>query len=107
MRRRRVPPLPADLVVRPLHVGGEELLVFSWRLGERPSLPDEPTLTPAERAVGELLLDGRSDAAIAAERGTSVRTVSKQAASLYRKLGVSSRRELWARCTTGAHRGRT
>jgi DNA-binding CsgD family transcriptional regulator len=53
-------------------------------------------LTPAEREVLALLLDGRSNAEIAIERRTSVRTVANQVAALFRKLGVSSRRELVA-----------
>lgn len=88
---------PPGLVVRPLDTGDEVLWVFSWAL-DAPRLPDAPVLTASERAVGQLLLEGLSDAAIAARRGTSVRTVSKQVSSVYRKLGVSSRRELWARC---------
>ena len=43
------------------------------------------------------LLDGRSYAAIARRRRRSVSTVSKQAGSAFRKLGVSSRGELAAR----------
>ncbi len=79
-----------------MRVGGEELIVLSWPDAQA-SLPDAPNLTPAERDVGRLLLEGCSDAEVASVRKTSVRTVGKQVASLYRKLGISSRRELWAR----------
>lgn len=61
---------------------------------------DEPSrnavadLTPAERAAIHGALAGRSNADIAASRGTSVHTVANQLASAYRKLQVGSRREL-------------
>lgn len=53
-------------------------------------------LSDAERAVVTGILGGKRIAAIAHERGTSPRTVSNQLASVYRKLGVSSRREVIA-----------
>jgi DNA-binding NarL/FixJ family response regulator len=54
------------------------------------------TLSHAERSIINGLLGGMCIAAIARERGTSSRTVANQVASSYRKLGVSSRRELLA-----------
>jgi DNA-binding CsgD family transcriptional regulator len=53
-------------------------------------------LSEAERSIVTGLLGGKRVAAIALERGTSPRTVSNQIASAYRKLGVSSRREVIA-----------
>lgn len=53
-------------------------------------------LTPAEQAVLICLLAGWSSHTIAARRGTCVRTVVNQIASLYKKLRVSSRVELVA-----------
>lgn len=55
-----------------------------------------PSLSHAERAIINGLLGGKCLAAIARERGTSLRTVANQVANSYRKLGVSSRRELLA-----------
>ncbi len=75
-------------------------------LGEAPQcwvvLPVEargldPRLTSAERQVVAGVLNGRTNAAIASARRTSRRTVANQLASIYRKLGVSSRWELAAR----------
>lgn len=54
-------------------------------------------MSPAEREVVAALLSGRRIAAIARARGTSPWTVARQAASIYRKLAVTSRRELVAR----------
>jgi DNA-binding CsgD family transcriptional regulator len=53
-------------------------------------------LSRAERTVIAGLAADKPTAAIARERGSSVRTVMNQIASAYRKLGVSSRRELLA-----------
>jgi DNA-binding CsgD family transcriptional regulator len=53
-------------------------------------------LSPAEREVARLVLAGRSNEEIAAERGTSVYTVGNQISSMLRKLGVASRFELIA-----------
>ena len=54
-------------------------------------------LTAAERAVVELTLSGLSNVAIASKRQCSPRTVANQLAVAYKKLGISSRRELRAR----------
>lgn len=59
-------------------------------------------LTTAEEEVLVLLLAGRDNASISAERGTSPRTTANQVASIFRKLGVASRAELAARITTRA-----
>jgi DNA-binding NarL/FixJ family response regulator len=67
--------------------------VFSFPLPP-PALP--PGLSEAERAVALDLLEGRSNAAIAAARRSSVRTVANQVASLFKKLGVHSRSQLVA-----------
>jgi DNA-binding CsgD family transcriptional regulator len=51
-------------------------------------------LSPAEREVVLAVLDGASNTAIAQRRGTSERTVANQLASIFRKLGASSRLDL-------------
>jgi len=53
-------------------------------------------LTPREASVLELLQKGRSNAEIANELSIGVETVRTHASNVYRKLGVSSRRELAA-----------
>jgi DNA-binding NarL/FixJ family response regulator len=55
-----------------------------------------PHLSDAERAIVTSIVGGKRAGAIARERGTSPRTVRNQLASMYRKLGVSSRREVLA-----------
>jgi DNA-binding NarL/FixJ family response regulator len=61
-----------------------------------PAAPSLSSLSGAERAIVAGILSDNPIAAIARERGTSPRTVAHQIASTYRKLGVSSRRELLA-----------
>ncbi|HXX66665.1 MAG TPA: helix-turn-helix transcriptional regulator [Polyangiaceae bacterium] len=51
-------------------------------------------LTPAEREVAALAAIGWTNLAIARFRGTAVRTVANQMASILRKQGVGSRYEL-------------
>src|SRR6478736_967050 len=53
-------------------------------------------LSRAERAVLDGMLGGQTNEAIARARGTSVHTVGNQVASIFKKLGVSSRAELAA-----------
>jgi DNA-binding NarL/FixJ family response regulator len=54
-------------------------------------------LTPREADVLELLQTGRSNAEIAQALNVSIETVRTHARRIYRKLGVSTRRELRAR----------
>ncbi len=60
----------------------------------------DPALTPAEISVARLIVAGRSNADIARTRGTSVRTVANQVASLLRKLGLGSRAQAGLRLAT-------
>jgi DNA-binding CsgD family transcriptional regulator len=75
-------------------LGGTGVVVLSFEAPREP-LP----LTSAERIVAMLAAEGLSTLAIASRRGTSLRTVSNQLASIYEKLGVQSRVELAARLT--------
>jgi DNA-binding NarL/FixJ family response regulator len=58
----------------------------------RPPGPD--LLTPREAEVLELLQKGRTNAEIAGRLSIGVETVRTHAGNIYRKLGISSRREL-------------
>lgn len=63
--------------------------------GESVYEPGGPTpLTPREADVLELLQSGRSNSEIAAMLQVGVETVRTHARHIYRKLGVSTRREL-------------
>jgi DNA-binding NarL/FixJ family response regulator len=55
-----------------------------------------PPLSPAERHVLTLLLDGHDSRAIARARSTSVRTIANQINSIFRKFRICSRTELAA-----------
>ncbi len=78
--------------VTTLRVGGVELVVF-----DVPAPMPPESLTPAEREVAELVVEGLSNREIAARRGASTKTVANQLRRIYQKLGVSSRFELAAR----------
>lgn len=56
----------------------------------------DPRLTETERGIVSRVLRGETNAAIAAARGTSPRTVANQVARVFKKLGVGSRSELAA-----------
>ncbi len=81
------------LRVTTLEIGGERLAVISYRTSAHAVATG---LSAAEQMVLEQVLAGASNAAIARTRGTSVRTIANQIASIFRKLGVGSRRELFA-----------
>ena len=90
--------LPAGSSAERFHVGRHEFIVFDVPL----ETGDTGRLTPAERAIVELLRTGASSSQIARARGTSPRTVANQLASMYRKMGVASRQELLARLRDGS-----
>jgi DNA-binding CsgD family transcriptional regulator len=80
--------------VQTLVRGAEELLIASYPLDE-PQLPE--VLSPAEREVVAAAMRGCTNAQIARERGSSVRTVANLLGRAFRRLGVHSRAELAAR----------
>src|SRR5215831_19191309 len=93
-----LPPPPRDLSALPLAFEGEEyaVLSFSTELDEPPA-----SLSGAERDVLRALMRGWTNAEIAENRGTAVRTVANQVQALYRKVGVCSRAELVVWATRG------
>ncbi len=58
---------------------------------------EEVSLTPRERSVVTLLLDGRTNDEIASVLGVTTRTVEAHLARLFERLGASSRTELATR----------
>jgi DNA-binding NarL/FixJ family response regulator len=71
--------------------------------------PGPDLLTPREADVLELLQDGRTNAEIAHGLSIGVETVRTHARNIYRKLGISSRRDLarLSRAETAVRRGST
>lgn len=74
--------LPADVAASALDA--------VWTPGPALAAP----LSPRERAVFRLLLEGAARAEIADQLGVSINTVKSQVRSLYAKLGVTSRPEV-------------
>ena len=62
--------------------------------GNGAGVPGSEILTPREADVLELLQDGATNAQIAHALSIGVETVRTHARNIYRKLGISSRREL-------------
>ena len=80
---------------------GEELVAFSYPTSGEPvpavaEVDLGGALTPAQVEVVELVLAERSNKEIAAIRSTAESTVAKQLEQIYRRLKISSRRELAA-----------
>jgi DNA-binding CsgD family transcriptional regulator len=84
---------PPGLRVSRFRVGDEEIAVLTVPVAPQP-LP--ASLSPAEREVACEMLRGRSNAQIAAARGTSARTVANQVNAILRKCGADSRADLMA-----------
>lgn len=76
----------------------QEFVVLTFAVPS-PAIP--ATFSAAEGEVALAVLDGHTNAEIAAARKTSVRTVANQVVAMYRKLGVHSRSELVVALTTG------
>jgi DNA-binding CsgD family transcriptional regulator/tetratricopeptide (TPR) repeat protein len=66
------------------------------RTRDDPQPSGEPALSPREREISALAASGRSNFEIAREFSISHKTVEKHLASVYQKLGVSSRLQLAA-----------
>ena len=83
-------------IINAIHLAsrGMNVLPRTAKPGERPEVPGPDLLTPREADVLERLQDGRTNAQIANELSIGVETVRTHARNIYRKLGISSRREL-------------
>lgn len=84
-------PAPAGLCVSRVDLDSDEYLVISFPTPDW-TLPD--SLSTAEREIALAILQGASNETIAQERHSSIRTVANQIASIFEKVGVSSRIEL-------------
>ncbi|MCA9518387.1 MAG: helix-turn-helix transcriptional regulator, partial [Myxococcales bacterium] len=87
--------IPDGLAVSQLRLGDVELLVLHHPVAVAPDSPLEQ-LTPRQREVALLALDGSSNADIARKCSVHARVVAKHLAAAYRRLGVGSRAELAA-----------
>lgn len=77
-----------------VEIGGEEFALLEW---STPPSSSAPRLSQAEAEVARLVSCGASNAAIAAARGRGLGTIAKQVSSVFRKLGVRCRSELYAK----------
>jgi DNA-binding CsgD family transcriptional regulator len=98
-RARARPPLREALdgaeklrAIRLAREAEAELRAARGRPPKRAHANDE--LTPSERRIAELAAAGSSNREIAASLFLSIRTVETHLTSAYRRMGISSRREL-------------
>jgi len=89
---------PPRLEVHTFTVGREEYALIRY---DTPPGPCDQALTLAEREVLRLALQGLSNEQIGIARNTRPRTIANQIASIFRKLKVSSRLELYALAARG------
>jgi DNA-binding NarL/FixJ family response regulator len=87
---------PAGLHAHRFDVGPDSFGVLVVPLGSPSASAEAVNLTQSEQSVLQLMLDGKSNQEIAKSRRTAVRTVANQVASIFKKLGVGSRSELYA-----------
>ena len=83
-------------IITAIHLAsrGMNMLPRPKDLGDGLGPPGPDLLTPREADVLELLQDGRTNAEIAHRLSIGVETVRTHARNIYRKLGISSRRDL-------------
>ncbi len=83
-------------IINAIHLAsrGMNVMPRSPRPGDPAELPGPDLLTAREADVLQLLQDGRTNAQIAHELTIGVETVRTHARNIYRKLGISSRRDL-------------
>jgi DNA-binding NarL/FixJ family response regulator len=84
-------------ILHAIHLASRGLHVLPPANGHPYEESGPELLTPREADVLELLQGGRSNAEIASTLHVSIETVRTHARRIYRKLGVSTRRELVAR----------
>lgn len=97
--RKPLLPVPSGLRAATIEDASGDYVVLS-----RPVVPATmpPELTKAEADVARRVVAGEQNDTIARARRTSQRTVANQLASIFKKLGVSSRSELIAKLYAAA-----
>ena len=84
-----------------MRVGGEDILVLSVPL---PRLRYPEGTTSAEQEIIDAVLQGLTVKEIAEQRSASLRTVTTQLGTIFRKANVNSQAELIAMITDDANR---
>jgi DNA-binding NarL/FixJ family response regulator len=92
------PQPPPGLEVAIVNLDGDEFAILHFPVTSQTDLTG---LSDAESEIANAIVKGMSNEEIARMRRTSNRTVAKQVASIFKKLGVGSRRELVARVRSG------
>ena len=82
-----------------MRVGGEDILVLSVPL---PNLRYPDGTTSAEQEIIDAVLQGLTVKEISEQRGASLRTVTTQLGTIFRRANVNSQAELIAMMTDGS-----
>lgn len=92
---------PQGLSAHRFDIGPDAFAVLEFPLGNPTTPPPAASLTESEQSVMQLVLEGMSNQEIAKARRRAVRTIANQVASIFRKLGIGSRCELYALAARG------
>lgn len=87
---------PRGMVAHRFDIGSDAFAILEFPLVDFAVSRLASSLTDSERDVMRLILEGKSNSEIARDRGRAIRTVANQVASIFRKLGIGSRCELYA-----------
>jgi DNA-binding CsgD family transcriptional regulator len=87
---------PRDMVAHRFDIGSDAFAILEFPLVDFRASCLTSSLTESERDVMRLILQGKSNSEIARDRRRAVRTIANQVASIFRKLGIGSRCELYA-----------
>lgn len=94
---------PRGLVAHRFDIGGDAFAVLEFPIADFGASRLASSLSGSERDVMRLMLEGKTNSEIARDRRRAVRTVANQVASIFKKLGIGSRCELYALAAQRAH----
>jgi len=92
---------PHELLAHRFDVGADSFAVLEFPVTDVVAPALLARLSASEQSVFRLILEGKSNLEIARARPRAVRTVANQVASIFRKLGIGSRHELYALAARG------
>jgi DNA-binding NarL/FixJ family response regulator len=87
---------PAGMVAHRFDIGSDAFAVLEFPLVDFATSRLASSLTESERDVMRLILEGKTNSEIALDRSRAMRTVANQVASIFRKLKIGSRCELYS-----------
>lgn len=80
-----------DALTRAIHGAAKGVIVLDPTIVQAMGAQLQPSMSPRERQILELIALGHSNSAIAADLHLSEKTIENQISSLYRRLGIDTR----------------